>query len=256
MIVRLCVCATVCVCVCVCMGLSFSLIIPRLRQIEGILPFVLNLYTIYPQITAEQVCHAGFCVRVSFSLVRCVRLTLMPCWPQSPFVCCGIARSFQSVDEGVHSVTDVFWMHVCVHRSIYHTGDYVRHVYAQWCSMSALVCGFQCCVYLVTASHNFQCESQAESSSWFKEKILNLFNKRIKYKYVKSTIYVVAYLLTWKKRYKHLDLTGLAVGALIRQSTQVFQAGLRNTDFFEILQFINMLPVYLICPLVSDNYRL
>lgn len=81
-----CVFVQLCVCVCVCMGLSFSLIIPRLRQIEGILPFVLNLYTIYPQITAEQVCHAGFCVRVSFSLVRCVRLTLMPCWPQSLFV--------------------------------------------------------------------------------------------------------------------------------------------------------------------------
>lgn len=89
---------------------------------------------------------------------------------------------------------------VCVNRSIYHTGDYARHVCAQWCSMSALVCGFQCCVYLVTVSHNFQCVSQAESRSWFKEKFLNLFNKRIKYKYVKSTIYVVAYLLTWKKR--------------------------------------------------------
>lgn len=51
-------------------------------------------------------------MRVSFSLVRCVRLTLMPCWPQSPFVCCGIARSFQSVSEGVHSATDVLWMYV------------------------------------------------------------------------------------------------------------------------------------------------
>lgn len=47
---------------------------------------------------------------------------------------------------------------VCVNRSIYHTGDYVRHV-----------CGFQCCVYLVTVSHNFQCVSQAESRSWFKK---------------------------------------------------------------------------------------
>lgn len=189
----------------------------------------------------------------------CVRLTPMPCWPQS--VCVLWYRTVISICRWrcafSHGCSlDVCATLVCVNRSIYHTGDYVRHVYAQWCSMSALVCGFQCCVYLVTASHNFQCESQAESSSWFKEKILNSFNKRIKYKYVKSTIYVVAYLLTWKKRYKHLDLTGLAVGALIRQSTQVFQAGLRNTDFFEILQFINMLPVYLICPLVSDNYRL
>ncbi len=34
--------------VCVYVCLSLSLIIPRLRQIEGDLPFDLNLHTIYP----------------------------------------------------------------------------------------------------------------------------------------------------------------------------------------------------------------
>lgn len=171
-------------------------------------------------------------------------------WYRTVILICGWRCAFShgcSLDVGATLV--------CVNRSIYHTGDYARHVCAQWCSMSALVCGFQCCVYLVTVSHNFQCVSQAESRSWFKEKFLNLFNKRIKYKYVKSTIYVVAYLLTWKKRHKHLELTGLAVGALIRQSPQVFQAGLRNTDF---LRYYNSLTCYPftwsvhLCPIITD----
>lgn len=41
-------CVTLYVCVCDCVGLPLSLIIPRLRQIEGDLPFDLNLHTIYP----------------------------------------------------------------------------------------------------------------------------------------------------------------------------------------------------------------
>lgn len=138
---------------------------------------------------------------------------------------------------------------VCVNRSIYHTGDYVRHVCAQWCSMSALVCGFQCCVYLVTVSHKQKAGADLKKNSWtylIRGLSTSMWNPQ----------YMWWHICGPGRKDKHLELTGLAVGALIRQSPQVFQAGLRNTDFFEILQFINMLPVYLICPLVSNNYRL